>query len=291
MLEKIKITEIINQSANKKKKVNGQLKRPFGGFMYNKDELFVVNYHSTPKKFMDNFESQVLFFKKHFNVINPFELEKFFFEKTKQTRCSLLFTFDDGLKNNLHAAKLLKKHGITAFYFLVPEFIETDKTKQKTYYTQHIRQYTNPYIDSESEDFDALSWDEINKLLSEGNRIGSHTYTHTLLAATSNNANSLVEIKNSKLYFENRTGSNINSFCSINNTLLSVGKLEKKMIAENYMFHFTTLPGYNGGNKNPLFIKRRNIECYWLAGAVYFALGKWDLFRWRGLIEKYEKLK
>jgi hypothetical protein len=75
-------------------------------------------------------------------------------------------------------------------------------------------------------------------------------------------------------------GCSITSYCSINNTLESTGPKEKKLIAENYTYHFTTFPGSNIHPKDPLFIKRRNIECFWLKGAMYYALGNWDLRRW-----------
>jgi hypothetical protein len=265
----------------------GHVNKIIGGLNYSKDELIVVNYHGTPNKFIKNFESQVVFFKKHFEVINPFDLENYFRGTLKSNRCKLLFTFDDGLRNNLLAANILEQNGIRAFYFLVPEFIETNVQKQKAYYIKYIRPTINEYLDSLPEDFEAMNWEDIKQLISKGNRIGSHTYSHTLIAEISNETNSKNEIIQSKHYLEKRTGTNVNSFCSINNTLVSVGKKEKELIQENYMFHFTTLPGYNGEQKNPLFIKRRNIESFWLNGAVYFSVGKIDINRWAKKVEEY----
>jgi peptidoglycan/xylan/chitin deacetylase (PgdA/CDA1 family) len=268
----------------------GHIQRFLGDLQYPIDELIVVNYHGTPQKFIQNFELQVLFFKKNFDIINPFELEDYFSGKLKTKRCKLLFTFDDGLKNNLYAAKTLASFGIKAFYFLVPEFIETKTGEQKQYYIKNIRPVINAAIDSEPEDFEAMNWNDVSELLKEGNRIGSHTYTHTLIAETSDSSNSEKEIVESQQYLETNTTKQINSFCSINNTLHSVGKKEKELIEKNYAFHFTTLPGYNFIQKNPLYIKRRNIESYWLQGAVYFAIGKTDLKRWLARVKQYSEL-
>lgn len=268
----------------------GQVTLPFKNLSYSSEELIVVNYHSTPKKFIPNFKHQLNLFKKHFNIINANELDNYFEGKLISNKPNLLFTFDDGLKNNLYAAEILKQNNITAFYFLVPDFIDTEKTKQKNYYLKHIRPIVNTAIDSEPEDFEALSWEEGKQLMKDGNIIGSHTQTHTIIGGKYSEEVIKKEIIGSKKYIEQMIGIKINAFCSINNTLLSVGKFEKKLIKENYTFHFTTLPGYNSTSKSTQFIKRRNIECFWPDGAVYFALGKSDLIRWQKKIEAYNQL-
>jgi peptidoglycan/xylan/chitin deacetylase (PgdA/CDA1 family) len=272
------------------KAILGQMSILFDKFSYKSNELVVLNYHSTPKKFIHNFEHQLAIFQKHFDIINPSDLENYFNDKLVSKRPKLIYSFDDGLKNNLYAAQVLKKNNIQAFYFLVPDFIETKTSEQKQFYIKNIRPIINPLIDSEDEDFQALNWNEIIKLINEGNRIGSHTKSHTLISGKASYFEAQKEIVESKQDLERNTGFKISAFCSINNTLVSVGQLEKKLINENYKFHFTTLPGYNSINKSPYFIKRRNIECYWPDGAVYFALGKCDLARWVKKLELYEQL-
>jgi peptidoglycan/xylan/chitin deacetylase (PgdA/CDA1 family) len=273
------------------KSVLGRIVKNLNGLNYDDNELIVVNYHSTPKKFIHNFESQIIALKKMFHILKSDELDDYYAgKKPKQKKNYLLITFDDGLKNNLFAAEVMEKHDITAFFFIIPKFADTAPDEQKNYYIKCIRPIINRNIDNEEEDFTALSWSEIATLAGKGHAIGSHTYTHTLIAQQSDMSNSEFEIVNSKHYLMNKLGISIQSFCSINNSLLSVHAKEKKLISENYRYHFTTLPGLNVEGKNPLFIKRRNIESHWLKGAVYYALGKSDLPRWKNRIMQYENI-
>lgn len=273
------------------KSIIGKIEKVFSGLNYSSKELIVVNYHSTPKIFDSNFEKQVVFFKEKYNVISPFELEDYYFNKDwKPKKCSLLFTFDDGLKNNLNAVKILDKHNIKAIFFIVPDFINTKLDRQKEFYLNKIRPIINSQIDNEEEDFTALSWIELQELLAKGYSIGAHTHSHSLIAQLSELKNSIYEIVYCKETIEKALSTNITSFCSINNTSVSVGKKEKDLIAANYKFHFTTFPGLNNDGKNPLLIKRRNMESFWLMGAVYYALGKFDLKRWKNKTEQFNNL-
>jgi peptidoglycan/xylan/chitin deacetylase (PgdA/CDA1 family) len=257
---------------------------------YPSNELLVLNYHSTPKKLIPAFKSQLEFFKEHFNIIGAHQLSEFYSEKgLKGNKGHLLFTFDDGLSNNRYALDVLSENSINAFVFVVPGFINCPGGDQKQYYIRNIRPIINPKIDCEKEDFAALSWADLRRIVDQGHHIGSHTMTHSMVAGADENT-LLNEIVESKKLIEKQLHVKVNSFCSINDSLKSVGSAEKKQIAGNYSYHFTTLPGYNSIDRDPLFIKRRNIEVFWLEGAVKFAVGKKDLRRWREKIDQYKLL-
>ena len=259
-----------------------------------KEELIVVNYHGTPKKFVSNFRNQLNFFQKVFSIISPEQLNDFYEGKLNELKKpKLLLTFDDGIKNNLLAAEVLKEFNIKAFFFVVPDFIDTVEEKQKEYFITNIRPSINSNIDSEAEDFTAISWIDLRKLQKEGHSIGSHTQTHKLIAKTSTLENSKVEIKDSRENIVKQLQTsfhNIGGFCSINNTLESISKKEILLIKENYQYHFTTIPGPNYSNSNKFFIKRANMESHWLLGAVKYAIGKWDLKRWKTSENSYLEL-
>ncbi len=261
-----------------------------GGLKYEKGELLVLNYHSTPKKFITHFQEQVKFLAAHFDIIRPDQLPDFFNGTLKTEKCGLLFTFDDGLKNNLHAVEIMNGLNIKALFFVIPGFIEAPTTEQKKFYLRNIRPVVNPRIDDKEEDFTPMSWDELRLLCANGHAVGAHTLTHTLVAADSSDENSRIEVIGSKERIEQVLSLKTVSFCSINDTLQSVGKKEKELIASNYSFHFTTLPGLNKKNTDRLFIKRRNVECYWPTGAFYYAIGRSDLGRWEEKIKMYGDL-
>jgi len=268
----------------------GHFEKKCGGLRYAKNELLVVNFHSTPKKFIPHFKEQVAFLKRQFHIIAPSALIDYYNGSLRPEKCSLLFTFDDGLKNNLYAADVLNQNGVKALFFVVPGFIDTSVNEQKRFYLQNIRPHIDPAIDGEPEDLTAISWQELKVLRAAGHEIGAHTLTHTLLARNSSLQNSENEILVCKTRIETELNCKVDAFCSINNTLESTGKKEKELIEKNYAFHFTTLPGYNAPDPNRHFIKRRNVECFWPKGAFYYALGRSDLRRWMHKIETYQNL-
>jgi peptidoglycan/xylan/chitin deacetylase (PgdA/CDA1 family) len=273
------------------KSIIGYFEKFICGITYSNNELIVLNYHSTPKKFNANFEKQVLYLKDRFNIISPADLDRYYFDSSwKSDKPALIFSFDDGLKNNLNAVSVLEKYNIKALFFLVPNFINSEKNNQKEFYITNIRPVINKEIDSEPDDFTALSWPDLKLLISKDHVVGAHTLSHNLIAQNSTLQNSTVEIVNCKSVIEKALGIKINSFCSINNTALSVAKKEKILIEENYKYHFTTFPGFNAKRKNSMLIKRRNVESYWLMGVFYFALGKMDLYRWNKKINTYKDL-
>jgi polysaccharide deacetylase len=256
---------------------------------YNNRELIVVNYHGTPHKFFKNFKKQVDFLTNIFQPLKASEIDKYFNDELSTLKPSILFTFDDGLKNNLEAARYLSDKNISAFFFLIPSFIESQKELQQNYYKTHIRPIINLHIESKEEDLTALSWDEVREITSLGHCIGCHTHTHNLVADKSTIENSTFEIVVSKKLLEDKLDCKVDSFCSINNTLVSIGNKEKQIVSEHYKYHFTTIPGYNE-KKNNLLIKRRNIESFWLLGTVKLSVGKFDLRRWDKSINEYNAL-
>ena len=97
------------------------------------------------------------------------------------------------------------------------------------------------------------------------------------------------ELVDSKLLIQQNLACEINAFCSINNTFLTVGEKELKLISENYKYHFSTFGGINF-DLNPYLIERINVESYWMLGAVKFALSSLEFKRWKNKIEIYREL-
>jgi peptidoglycan/xylan/chitin deacetylase (PgdA/CDA1 family) len=257
----------------------GWTEHTFPGIKHQPGELLVLNYHGTQKKFLDRFREQLDYLDKRFTFFSPESLHGYFYENVIPEKACVLLTFDDGIRNNFRAAEILRDRGIRAIFFLIPGFIDTPASDQRAYFLKNIRPQPDFSVDSEEEDLTALSWSEINELLGLGHFIGSHTLTHTLIAIDSSPENSIREIVESKKILEAKTGQKIDSFCGPNNSLLSCGEKEMKLVKENYRYFFSTIPGSNL-EKNPLFIRRSNVEAHWLKGAFMQSIGKWDRKRW-----------
>ena len=111
-----------------------------------KNKLFVLNLHGTPQKYMKDFETQLNFLQKHFEIISPATFFSILKSKALPSGNKLLLTFDDGLKNNLYALEILNKRNLSAMLFVVPDFIESQTPKE--FYLKNIRPLINPAIDS-----------------------------------------------------------------------------------------------------------------------------------------------
>lgn len=268
------------------KNIVGNTEYIFKKLKYPKDELVVLCMHSTPADHQRQFENIVEFLLKHFTALDPKQLDEYYSGKLKNGPY-VLFTFDDGLKNNLQATKALEKRGLKALFFVVPEFIKSQN--QKAFYLKNIRPITDPAFDKELEDFTAMSFDDLRMLQKNGHLVGSHSSSHTLHNKMSM-SELTSEIVDCKMVLARELSVSPNTFCSINNTSLSVNSEAKKMISENYNFHFTTFPGFNGTDKNRQIIYRRNIEVNWPIGKIKFSLGQVDLARWTFAIQQFRDL-
>lgn len=253
---------------------------------YNKESLIVLNYHGVPSKFLDNFKYQIDYLKREFFIVSPNDLNRFFNTNWPTKKPKLLITFDDCTKNILNAISILEENNIKALFFVIPNYINS--SDNKIYYTKYIRPIINEEIESESKDFNALSWNDLKKLVNNKNAVGSHSLSHKM---DKNNLDldNYKEIIDSKKIIEKQLNIEINSFCSINNSLESINKDAIKKIKENYSFHFTTIAG-NNTEKKPYSIKRINVEAFWSKYQFFFALGKIDNLRWKRKRKKIDNL-
>jgi peptidoglycan/xylan/chitin deacetylase (PgdA/CDA1 family) len=253
---------------------------------YSSDELLVLCMHSTPHERREQFNELIDFLFKHFSPINPNQLGDYFSGKLNEGPY-VLFTFDDGMKNNLMAAELLESRNARAVFFVVPDFVEAENPE--AYYRTNIRQIIDPNVDHEPEDVIPMSLADLSQLLSRGHFIESHTKTH-LLRSNSSLEHVEQEIAGSKRWLSQKLSAVPTVFCSPIQTNFSVNESAKRTIENEYDFHFTTFPGMHSRERNPHLVYRRNIEVHWSIGQIKYALGKADLLRWKGEIERFRQL-
>jgi len=90
-------------------------------------------------------------------------------------RSYIAFSFDDGFKNNMNAAKILEKYNATACFFLNPDTIGLNDIKRnKEYCAKTLHLPPVEFID----------WNDVSELLKKGHEIGSHTIGHINMANT-----------------------------------------------------------------------------------------------------------
>jgi hypothetical protein len=268
------------------KTIFGSLEYKLRSWNYASDELIVLCMHSTPMERREQFAALVDFVLTHFRPLHPNQLADYFDGKMNAGPY-VLFTFDDGLKNNLMAADLLESRGAKAVFFVVPDFMDAiDKVR---YYRENIRQNIDSSVDHEHEDFTPMDESDLKSLLNKGHYIESHTMSH-LLRASSNSEEIEREVSQSKQWISQRLSWQSALFCSPIQTNFSVNVEAKKMIARQYKFHFTTFPGLHSEFRNSQLVFRRNIEVHWTMGQIKYALGKADLPRWKDEISRFQRL-
>jgi len=253
---------------------------------YSANELVVLCMHSTPVERREQLNELISFLFTHFKPLDPSKLEDYCSGKLIEGPY-VLFTFDDGLKNNLMAAELLEEHNARAIFFVVPDFVEAENPE--SYYRTNIRRMVDAAIDHELEDVTPMTVADLTRLLNQGHCIESHTMSH-LLRATSNDEEIRREVAGSKRWISEKLSKQPIMFCSPIQTNFSINNTAKKSIKTEYQFHFTTFPGMQSNALNRQLIMRRNIEAHWSLGEIKYALGKADLPRWKGEIERFQQL-
>lgn len=257
------------------------------------NDLVVVSYHGTQKRFLNNFVEQVKFFKDTYNIITPAQLSEFFENRLESSsKPYLLFSFDDGLRSNLYVAEILYKYGIRTFFFVVPEFINCSKEKQRAFFLQNICPMDS-WQSCTSEDTMALSWDELKGLVAIGHEMGSHSASHVMKTSELDDDSRYHEIVDSRCMLADGLDlslDKIRAFCGPLDSLQSVGRKEMTLIKDNYKFFFSTFPGSNNKPKNPYFIKRVHIEDFWMFSTVRFVLSNLERLRWKHKINLFKNV-
>jgi peptidoglycan/xylan/chitin deacetylase (PgdA/CDA1 family) len=157
------------------------------GTNYNK-KIPVICYHSIGKfipRWVKNhltlempfFHDQMKYISKYYNTVNLNDYLKIRNEGKNHVRNPIVLTFDDGyLDNWIYVFPLLKKYGMKATIFVVPEFI--DKKKSIRPNLEDVWEGRAGYDELHPLGF--LSWDEIRMMEASGLvSIESHTMTHT----------------------------------------------------------------------------------------------------------------
>jgi peptidoglycan/xylan/chitin deacetylase (PgdA/CDA1 family) len=273
------------------KSVLGNLLFPVFGFPHQNGDLLVLNLHSVPHRFADELRHLIEFLGKHFALQSPDYLGQFYHGAAPKpgTQPSVVFTFDDGLRNNFRAAQVLEEFGIRGLFFVVPDFFQAAEDAQESYYRTHIRNLINPHYDREPEDFRAMNIEQLLQLKALGHELGSHSMSHTM-NKEQDHAALLHEVVHSKEVIDRVLQQNTTHFCAPFNSLQRVSAAAMQLISSHYSYFHSTFPGSNLEDRNPMFIRRVNVEAFWLMGAVKYACSGREWQRWRDDSARFQNL-
>jgi len=274
--------EAMYNTSHRLKSAAGRLLRLFEGPPHAPGDLLVFNLHSTPERLMPQFDRWLHQLKKDYTLHTPDVFDTFYQEPallTEAGKPGVVFTFDDGLRNNRHALQLLENHGARGLLFVVPGFYRCPREEQEAYYRKHIRQQVHPGLDGGEEEVQALSAEELRYWAARGHTIGAHSLTHTM-RADDPEAKIVQETTGAIEAIAADTGVQTAHFCAPFDSLFSTSKRHMEVLKQHIKFYHSTYPGSNSIEPQPLFIRRVNVELFWKPGAIHFACSRFEWKRW-----------
>ncbi|MDA8168373.1 MAG: polysaccharide deacetylase family protein [Nitrospiraceae bacterium] len=133
----------------------------------------IALYHSIPRADALNFERQMVFLKRNYDIVPLPELIKAIESRNRGSRPLLAVTFDECFRDAYaNAVPALLRHGIPATFFAVCDF--TDASKHGLQAVEAFcreRMYTRLVQPG-------MSWKQLRELKRQGFDIGSHTNSH-----------------------------------------------------------------------------------------------------------------
>ncbi len=150
--------------------------------------MLVIEMHETPESEESSFRQQLEWIARYFTLVDLATFDRLWqqYRVTPQTwrmpKPPLLFTFDDGRRNNYNvAARLLESFGTRGVFFVVPQFVKCAAEEARQFYYSRID--TRPAApDLSQEETSPMTITQIAALSRRGHTVGNHTYSHVNLA-------------------------------------------------------------------------------------------------------------
>lgn len=240
--------------------------------------------HCTPNRCANNFEKQLIFYKKHYQSVNEYDLNLFFTARVwNHDKPGLIVSFDDGLRSNFdYAFPLLNKHGFCGWFFVPVNFINTNSDYQNEFMKQNAIRSDEIYDDGRF----AMNEFELIQLFTNNHVLGTHTLSHYRFENNDSVLKLFEEINDSKTQLEVITKQHVSSFCWVGGELEHYTNSAHSMIKETgYSYSFMTNSFPIKFNTDRLQIQRTNIESsFSFAHTLFCISGFYDLlYYWKRL--------
>jgi peptidoglycan/xylan/chitin deacetylase (PgdA/CDA1 family) len=257
-------------------------------FLFKKNpELCIVTLHNIQTNQFKWFEGLIDFIDKKYGFIDPGD----FFTKKKYTGSGVLLTFDDGFNSNrIVTENILRKYNVKAIFFITEKFINLNKTDSFAFSQDYF--YPNSKINQEEiEEFMAMTWGDIDWLVSNGHTIGAHTATHRMLSKIDDLNVLQDEIKSSADRLENKIKSKVRIFAFPFGTPDSISIKAFELSKNRFDYVFSNVRGCANKSPSNYFLFRQNIipgDPLWIIRLIIEGQFDWKYKKIRSLsLEKF----
>lgn len=233
---------------------------------YGRDSLRVLCYHEVYPKDVEQFETQLLYYKDNYRLITLEQLLDIIVHNKRDYGRCLAVTFDDGHEMNLSTAiPLLRKHGIPACFFV--------NTKPLLLSDVEIRDFS---IKAHQDEHKFMNSDEIKMLHDSGFEIGSHSHSHhTMVKLSVKEAEE--ESRLSKEMLEEIVQGRVKFFAFPYGGKRSVSPRLLELAGKYYDAAFSTFRGFNTSGSNLYCFYRDVMQPFWPVSIVrYYIEGAKD---------------
>jgi peptidoglycan/xylan/chitin deacetylase (PgdA/CDA1 family) len=148
--------------------------------------MLVIEMHETPERDEPLLLQQLEWVARHFTLVDLPTFanlwQHYRANPSSWSKPPVLFTFDDGRRNNYTvAARVLESFGTRGLFFVVPQFVQcTPQEAHQFYYSRIDTRNLPPHLPED--DVISMTPDQIADLARRGHSIGNHTYSHVNLA-------------------------------------------------------------------------------------------------------------
>ena len=222
--------------------------------------LRVLLYHDVDVVERDRFRAQSVCYQKSWNFISPDSFTAIIEGGNRGNERRTLLTFDDGFESNYQVAQdILNPLGISAIFFVVPEFVNTVGVVEQD---EFVRKYIYPGKSKKGVPriSRSMTWEQIRQLSDQGHTIGSHTRTHARLSEIKTNEELISEIIDSGDEIERQIGVQVEHFAFTFGNLESFSPEALKVASQRYKYVYSGLRGGNDPGVSPFAIRREAIE-------------------------------
>lgn len=194
---------------------------------------FIYSHHVYDDEF-EKFKRSILRLKHKFVFVDmdkAIELSN----KRKLKKKYITLSFDDGMHNNLKAAEFLAKEGISSTFFVNPAIVNNSNDYQ------YIKTHCEERLHIKAIRF--FNWEDINRLVKMGHKIGNHGYSHKRLFDC-NHRELIEEIEKSKECLLEKVDEEVSTFAWCYGTSKDINNEAIQLIQKGHRSIFSAIRGF-----------------------------------------------